>query len=62
MAASREEYEVPASGANTEARFGEAVSRSTFPIFVDEIEKLFDTNASNSIYNKNCGIKAGMHE
>ena len=37
---SHEEYEVPASGANTETRFGEAVSRGTFPIFVDEIEKL----------------------
>jgi hypothetical protein len=37
-----EEFEIPASGANTDARFGEAVSRWTFPIFIDEIEKLFD--------------------
>jgi hypothetical protein len=37
-----EEFEIPASGANTETRFGEAVSRWTFPIFVDEIEKLLD--------------------
>lgn len=41
---SHEEFEVPASGAKTETRFGEAVSRATFPIFVDEIEKLLETH------------------
>ena len=40
----REEYEIPASGANSEARFGEAVSKGTFPIFVDEIERLLESN------------------
>ena len=42
---SHEEYEVPASGANTETRFGEAVSEGTFPIFVDEIEKALETHS-----------------
>jgi hypothetical protein len=37
-----EEYEIPVSGANIEARFGEIASKWTFPVFVDEIEKLFD--------------------
>jgi hypothetical protein len=59
---SHEEYEVPASGANTETRFGEAVSRGTFPIFVDEIEKLLETHSQllsiikTSVQNKTARI------
>jgi hypothetical protein len=32
-----DKFEIPASGANTEARFGEAAATWTFPVFVDEI-------------------------
>jgi hypothetical protein len=37
-----EKFVLPAAGANTDARFGEAAATWTFPIFVNEVEKLFE--------------------